>query len=69
MRPVSKRIKQNKNNNKIKDTVLGEKRTWSLDHEFQILVTKLKYIIINHNNRNYHNQHIFANKKQISLSQ
>lgn len=62
-------LKKNNNNNKIKNAVLSEKKNGSLDHKFQTLVTKLKPIFINHNNRNNYNQHIFAYKKQMCLSQ
>lgn len=67
MRLVSKR--KNKNNNNIKNAVLGEKGIGSLDREFQTLVTKFKPVFINHNNSNNYNQHIFAYKKQMCLSQ
>lgn len=56
---------KNKNNNKIKNAVLGEKEVGSLDREFQTLVTKLKPIFINHNIRNNYNQHIFAYNKCV----
>ena len=48
--------------NKILSIRLVQMLIVVLDCEFYIIVTRLKNIFINQN-RNHHNQHVFANKK------
>ena len=46
--------------------LVGAKLIAVSDHEFQIIVTRLKHIFI-HQNRNHYDQQSFANKKQVCL--